>query len=392
MLDRAREVARSRGPFTSLAMDVTRTHARAADTIRARCRAVSDSLAAEGAPTADLSALCDVMEALPGRGGELTRVAIAHDGAVLLDEVLPGAPAQDEWAYGPAPHLTPLVRAARWPSPFVLVDVDRAGADIEVVGPDGWTSETAEVEGTHDVLHKVPAGGWSHRRLQARAQDSWDRNAAEVAVEVNRVVAEVAPAAVLVDGDPYAVSAMVRGLDGATAELVTEISSGGRAQGIDEDARNAAIAAALDRRARIDRQALWEQFADAEAKQLAAAQGLSDVTTALRKGQVAVLFLHQGIPVTEPVWSGTEPLQIGTERADLSSLGIEDATRMRADAVLTRAALASGANVVMLDEDDPAPTDGLGALLRWSDQSTPHDAVPAMPGHGQPPGEGRTGD
>ena len=30
--------------------------------------------------------------------------------------------------------------------------------------------------------------------------------------------------------------------------------------------------------------------------------------------------------------------------------------------------------------------DGIGAVLRWSDRSTPHDAAPSMPGHGEPRG------
>src|SRR5699024_10020790 len=128
-----------------------------------------------------------------GRGGPVTRLAVARDGAVVLDVALPGRPARDEMTYGPAPLLAPIVRAARTPSPYVLIDIDRAGADIDVVDALGREVAGRQVEGSQDVLHKVPGGGWSHRRIQSRAQDSWDRNAAEVAAEVDRIVAEVSP-------------------------------------------------------------------------------------------------------------------------------------------------------------------------------------------------------
>jgi hypothetical protein len=39
--------------------------------------------------------------------------------------------------------------------------------------------------------------------------------------------------------------------------------------------------------------------------------------------------------------------------------------------------------VTLLDPDGPALRNGIGAVLRWSDRSTPHDGVPSMPGHGR---------
>ena len=41
------------------------------------------------------------------------------------------------------------------------------------------------VEGGHDVINKVRTGGLSHKRIEARAEDSWERNA-----EVGRAVVE----------------------------------------------------------------------------------------------------------------------------------------------------------------------------------------------------------
>lgn len=389
MLDLAREVARRSGPFSSISLDVTRESAEAPDEIGARLKRACRRLARLGAPRADIDVLGGLMASRPGRGGPSTRVAVAQNGRVQLDVVLPGRPPRDEATFGPAPHLLPIVRQARWPAPYVVADVDRAGADIEIVADHGQVVAAEEVVGTHDVLHKVPAGGWSHRRIQARAQDSWDRNAAEVANEINRIVADLGPAMLLVDGDPDAVSAMVGSLGGAAAALVTRLESGGRADGINEAAHRKAIDYALATRARADVASVIDQFAAAESKQLEAAQGFSDVISALRRGQVERILLHDDPSSTLTVWSGLEPLPIGTDRQELVDLGVPAPTSMRADAVLVRAALASGADIVILDEADLTLVDGIAALLRWSDRSTPHDAAPAMPGHGDAPGAGR---
>jgi hypothetical protein len=381
-----REVARSVGPFTSVSFDAGRTGESAAGEISARFRALAEDLAARGAPQADVAALHEVSTALPGRGGPLTRLSVARDGEVVLDLVLPGAPPRDECTFGPAPHLMPVSRALRLPTPALVVEVDRAGATIEVLDQLDSAAEIEQVEGSHELLHKVPAGGWSHRRMQARVQDSWDRNAAEVAAAVDRIVADLVPVVVLVAGDPYAVGALTRALGGAAAELVVHLDSGGRAAGVHQAARDAAITAALRGVEHQRRQAMLERFSGALARQQEAVQGLDSVVDAVRRGQVQDVLLRDDPTSTETLWSGPEPLQIGVDRADLAAIGVDAPVRMRADAVLLRAVFASGADVLLLGDEDDPPTDGIGALLRWSDPATAHDAAPAMPGHGQAPG------
>ena len=73
---------------------------------------------------------------------------------------------------------------------------------------------------------------------------------------------------------------------------------------------------------------------------------------------------------------------------------------MRADAAITWAAAGTGAGVTVFSRDpedraldpdtdgepEPRLRDGIGAVLRWPDRTTPHDAAPSMPGHGEPRG------
>ena len=386
--DLLRDVAREVGPFTSVSFDAGRAGESAAGEIPARFRALADDLKQRGAPEADIAALREVATALPGRGGELTRLSVARAGEVVLDLVLPGAPPRDECTFGPAPHLLPVPRSLRWPAPYLIVEADRAGASIEVVDEWGAEADVEQVEGSHELLHKVPAGGWSHRRIQARVQDSWDRNAAEVAAEVDRVVAALAPAAILLAGDPYAVGALSRAWGAAAAELAVHLDSGGRAAGVHEAARRAAITHALQELERDHRAELTDRFAGAIARQQEAVEGLAAVVDSLRRGQVDHLLLKDDPTSTVTLWSGPEPLQIGADRADVSAMGVDQPVRMRADAVLLRAVYASGGDVLLLGDDDVRPTEGIGALLRWSDAATEHDAAPAMPGHGQAPGGG----
>lgn len=387
MLDAVREVARLSGPFSTVSLDATRSGESKRE-VPTRFRALADELRAAGAPDADIAALHEASTSLPGRGGPLTRLTVARQGQVVLDLVLPGAPPRDECAHGPAPHLLPVARALRFPAPYLVVAVDRSGADIEVVNELGAVAGSEQVQGSHDVLHKVPAGGWSHRRMQARVQDSWDRNAAEVGAELDRVVAEVAPVAVLLDGDPYAMGALSRSVNRAVADLLIRLSSGGRAAGTDEHARREAIDQALSDRERANREDLVQRYSGALARQQEAVQGLDAVVDAIRRSQVERVLLHDDPVSTATLWSGPEPLQIGTDRGALVEMGVTDPWSMRGDAVLSRAVFASGADIVLLEAADIDLIDGIGAMLRWSDRATPHAAVPAMPGHGQDPGIG----
>ena len=60
---------------------------------------------------------------------------------------------------------------------------------------------------------------------------------------------------------------------------------------------------------------------------------------------------------------------------------------MRADVALAWAVAGSSAELVLVEDNPVSLADGVGALLRWSDQTTPHDRAPAMPGHGEAPGQ-----
>lgn len=372
-------------PFASVALDATRVDRAGGDDVVQRWRAQADRLVDLGAPQSVLEAMEPHATAATGLGGELTRVVVASGDSVVVDVVLPGRPPRDEALFGPVPHLMPVVRALSGAMPYAVARVDRAGADIEVVGLAGAT-EKAEVEGGHDLLHKVGSGGWSQRRYQARVEDSWEHNAAAVGGEVESVVRRHRPDVVLVGGDEHAVEALTRHLDGEALPAVVKVEGLSRAEGVHEDTESEAVSAALERRRAQRRAALVDEFSEEVSRQQRAVEGLGAVVSSLRRGQVERLLLNDDPTSTLELWAGEQPLQLGVSEQDSRDAGAVSPRQSRADAVIAWALVGSAAEATLLDPGEVQLTEGVAALLRWSDEATEHGRVPSMPGHGEAPG------
>lgn len=390
-LDRWHALADSAGPFASLSLDVSRRDPSSQHELQLRWQQHERDLAAQGAPPRVLQALGSTALAPTGRGGEVGRLVIiaGQDGdgdapRTMLDMLLPNPPFREEAVWGPAPHLLPAVRALDAFTPYVLVKVDRAGADIEVHSlPDGPV-QPVEVQGDHDVLHKVPGGGWSHLRYQHRAEDSWERNATKVATALDDVVRRHAPSVVLIAGDEWAASALLDHGSGSLRERAVRLPTGGRAEGISTDEMFQAVQAALAEHRRKERAEIIDRYSRAEGRQEAAVQGFGAVVDALRRAQVEELLLRDDPSSTLTLWVGRSPLHLATDPDELATMGAQHIGRTRADSAFVWALLAARAGITLLaDEDDLKITDGIAAVLRWSDPSTPRDAIPSMPGHGE---------
>jgi hypothetical protein len=274
--------------------------------------------------------------------------------------------------------------------PYAVVRLDRAGADIEVVGPSGEVQDAEEVEGDHDVLHKVPGGGWSQRRYQERVEDSAARNVGHVADHLDRLVRRERPELVLVMGDDEAVAELRDRAGAELSERLVVLGSGGRAAGTSEEAEQEAVEEALEEHRRARRAALLDAFEEQRNRQQRAVESLDDVVDVLRRGQVERLLLQDDPTSTLTLWVGEGPLQLGTTEQQARDAGASAPTEVRADAALMWALLGSDADVTLVEADEVVLQGGIGALLRWSDAATPHERVPSMPGHGEAPGSSNT--
>ncbi|MGO3815409.1 MAG: baeRF2 domain-containing protein, partial [Cellulosimicrobium funkei] len=195
------------GPFATVYIDATRANEAGDREVENRWKGVRRQLHQEGAPDAVLDDLEEVVLRPTRVGGTHGRVLIADDTGVLVDRVVKDPPALTKGSWGPVPALLQAARAADESVDYVRVVVDRQGADLtwSVAGGHLPYSEPETVEGGHDVINKVRTGGLSHKRIESRAEDSWERNAEAVAAELERQAAEYRPELVLLTGDVRAV-------------------------------------------------------------------------------------------------------------------------------------------------------------------------------------------
>lgn len=373
-------------PFTTVYLDATRTGANGDAEAADRWRAVRRSLERDGASAGVLDDIAELVSVATGVRGPHGRVVVADAEGVVVDRVLSEPPTQSYAVFGPAPALLPAVRAADETVTYLLVAVDRNGADLTwaaggTVRTEGGP-ETETVDGGHDDVHKTREGGLD-RRSQTRAEDSWGRNAEAVAAVLDKRVAERSPDLVLITGDVRAVSLVRDAVGQPTREQLVEVPGGGRGEGLKKGSFEAHVAEALAavRKQRSD--AVLNRFREAQGRGGGAVTALDDVIEVLRRGQVAELVLHvdsltSGL-AERTLWVGPEPLQVATSAGDLESIGVTGgAEEMDANVALVRAALGQDAGLTFAEDGTVDLVDGIGAVLRWSDDSTPSEAVPTQ--------------
>ena len=227
---------------------------------------------------------------------------------------------------GPLPRLAPLLEARQRTIAHVVVETDLAGADITAF--DGGEVVTHEqVEGDTEFIHKGHAGGWSQRRFQQRAENTWDENARDVADHVASVVKDVAARIVFVTGPTRAKSILVSLLN--DRHLPVHAIDAGDADGIaDEIVRYVADVHATDTKAVLE--AIGERIDHR-------ADSSRHVESSLAKGRVETLLVHD---------------------ADADAGGDRAIDRCIAAALRTDAEIRVVPKVAMLD-------DGVAAILRW---------------------------
>ncbi len=360
------DISTSADRYASLALDCTKEHPDDVDALKLRWKQARQELRSAGAPEDVLDLLGGRLAEPDGRGGRIGRLIVASTGnegpALVADIGLPDAPEETVARWCPVPDLMPLVRTGSRHPRHLRVIVDRAGARIERYGALGELEDSEGIDGDHDVLHKVRAGDASQQRLQRRAEDSWERNAAQVAARIDAVVREHRPSVVVVAGDERATRAVAERCEPATRRVLTVVHGA-----LDERTVREAVDGVVAER--IER--ALEQFSEQEGRQDRAVQGRAEVAGALRRGQASHILLTDPAPTH------------GTVRLGPDGLAAEDGTGDPVDATvaLTIGAMVTGAEIVLVPEG-AALTDGAGAVLRWADSSTPRDLAPSMPGHG----------
>lgn len=362
-----RPAADLHGDVVTAYVDVGRASETGAQEVGTRINNIARDLGSAGVDAATTEAVTERLARPTGHGGDASRVVVARDGRIVTDLVV-GDGVADHHHVGPVSHLLRLGRALADAVSYVLVRVDHSGADITVGDTLGLDEREIISEGDHDVLHKVPGGGWSHRRLQARAEDSWDRNADTVAHDLDALVREVDPDLVLLAGDARSISRIRESVAGHVSERLEVLDHGSRADGASDERLDQEVAAAVQRcrSARID--AVLDRLGPADAPR---AVGVAETLEALRRGQVETLVLLEGALDGREAYAGPDPLLLATDPGELTALGVEDPASDRLDELLFRAALGQDAGLLPLHAPVGALPDGVGAVLRFSTRPDP---------------------
>lgn len=254
-------------------------------------------------------------------------IAIRPKGGPTFYEFIADAVRRPSMSIGPLPRLAPLLEARQRTIAHVVVETDKAGADITAF--DGGTIiATRQVEGDVDVIHRGHPGGWSQRRFQQRAENTWDENAKDVAETTEAMAKEVDARLVLVTGPIRARSILVKLLE--DAGVPTRSIEAGDDEGIaDEVVRQVADIHATDTKAVLEE---IDERVDHRA------ESARHVESSLEEGRVQTLLVHD------------------SDTADANGDRVID--RCIAAALRTDAEIRVVPNIARLD-------DGVAAILRW---------------------------
>jgi len=373
-------------PFTTVYLDSTAADTAGGTDSLDRWRSLRRELEEQGAPVSVMEDIGELVAQPTGVAGAHGRVIIADSEGVVIDRILADAPAQSQATLGPVPVLLSAAQAGDESTRFLLVEVDRQGADLSWSDWSGLkVAESDVVEGDHDVLHKVREGGTAQRRMETRAHDSWERNAQAIAAELDKQVSERSPELVLLTGDIRAVGLVRDALGQHARERLVVVPGGSRADGVNKEAFQANVAEALRTHRDQRRQQVLEQYRTGRGRGEGAVTALADVVDVLRRGQVQELLFDttarmDGSTLREArLWIGPEPLELAVTQEELESMGAQGgAGLVPADVALVRAAVAQDAGLTFVEDGAVELMDGVGAVLRWSDGSTPSVSVPSQ--------------
>lgn len=360
-LEDLRDLVSRPGPFTTIVVARPEPIAKAVEA------AVSDThhLVKNSLSAAAADAVARVVrDAMPHAPGV---VIVVEEDRIVLVEQLDEAPAASGLTTGAVPSLAPVIRRRMTLMPTIVVDVDRVGADLSWSEPlpgGAVATTTGGFELPHHQVSKVRGGGWSHRRIQQRAEDSWDLAAAEASEAIVELSERTDPRLIVLGGEGRLVNLIRDALPRELADLVRS-RPGGRS----EDGGDVERTDEVDRWSRSaiaeDTTALLRKFTEEKGQLDQAVDGLEPTLEALRESRVSTLLAHDDPDDERLGWFvPDEPTLVATEEHLLEDLGADDLRVGRAVDVAIRSALLTGADIRIVPTS-PRLFEGIGALLRW---------------------------
>ena len=356
------------GPWCSVYMDASRDTQDARAQVDLRWRALKGDLLSQGADPVTVEAVEEVVRRHQPMPGDYGIAVFATRGRVVLTEYLSAPPMRDLASWSALPHTMPLVAQRGEQVAWVRVLADRTGADAMAVSAGGVPRRAHVTGGQSRQLRRVQPGGWSQSRYQRAAMEAWHQNAGDAAAATADLAERVGADVVVVAGDIRATGMIAAQLPERWQDVLVRTDAGARDVGADDtlmdDITAQTVAEVADRRvtAALDRFGVQEDVG----------AGLDAVVSALQRNQVDTMLIVDDPSADGELWVGPEPTEIATDPGQLSDMSVADPQRVRADAALLRALIGTDADLTVLaPEEAPELTDGVGAVLRYVDASTP---------------------
>jgi hypothetical protein len=358
------------GPFVTVLVGSESAVEQAADRYEMAWRAVLQQLEQQGVAAS-------VREALHAARGEHAEgearlvVASVPDAKVLLSEPVSTRPATDTITLGALPELLPLVSDVSSRVPHVVVHADRTGADVEAFFDAGERAEEVTVKGRTLHLKKVQGGGWAHHRYQHRSENQWRENAKEIRETATTLAEQIGAELIIGVGDERELTYVKEGLPQPWDARWLELP-GGRGQDGSEHLVPQRVREAVALHAATGTLDLLADYAQERGQSKRACDGVAAVVEALRKAQVQTLLVTTEADSSAQLWFGEDPSHLGLTQEEVTGLGAQSAQQGPLVSVLLRAALATGADVQLVPhQSEQAPEGGVGAILRYADDSMP---------------------
>lgn len=298
------------------------------------------------------------------KGGRCLCVVVDGEGKIRHRSHHPDPPRRDVARWGTLPSLAPMIEWRQASPPHIVVLVDRVGADIVVFESLDAGDFHVEVEGDDEVIRKVGPGGWSQRRYQQRAENTWEANAKEVAAELAKIVDKVHARVVVVAGDVRAVQLLREALPQSVQQILHEVEGSRAADGSVDAVASEAVTMVATAVA-SDTADLLAKFREELGQHDRAANGPEGVAAALEAGQVETLLLHDDPDDERTCWIGPEPFHLALEAGVLKDMGVDDPLEVRLVDGFLRAAVGTSARVRIVPSASVLEG-GVGAVLRWS--------------------------
>lgn len=337
------------------------------DTLEAgdvRPRNLRAALEDAGASDEDILAALDAASAATGQPAPVSRYVLVRNGKVELNEVLEGqTAAQEVVEVGPVPNLVPLLKHRAAGYSYLVVQVSRDDAEIELHSSLGGRPVSQEIEGSHENIKKFPGGGWAQYKYQHRTEEVWKQNARAVAEAVDKLVQQEEPRLVVLAGDERACGLVEDELSEAAKSLLARIHSHTHTGGADEERVEASIQERVAEDEADQVRDVIDHLAEREG-QGRAAVGLGETVRALQQGQVETLVLDDGALDDRNVYALDAPPWICSAPEEATGAGLLG--QVKAATGLVRAAALTNAAIVFLPHTVLPKDARVAGVLRWT--------------------------